>query len=162
MSEEQPIRGADATSRLGERWYERYSWLLFVLIAISGIVPALQLLVTPMSGTGLFAGFGQPVPDSLLADPAESSFLAFVLRWIGTVLIGENLLTGFIAVTAWREGRTWAWLAMWYWPLLFAAHFFMYGDVLLRDLQLVWVALTILVLASNYRRFFADSMTGET
>lgn len=145
----------------GERWYERYSWFLWVLIALSGLVPAVQMLVAPLSATSYFVGFGHPIPESMLADPTETRFLAFVLQWIGTVLVGENLLTAFIALTAWREGKRWAWLALWYWPLLFASHYFMYGDVLLGDLQLVWIALTVLVLGSNYGRFFSDSMPDE-
>lgn len=142
------------------RWYERYSWVVFVVVALSGLVPAVQLLVAPLSGTSFFAGFGHPVPESILSDPTESRFLAFLLRWIGTVLAGGNALTVFIALTAWRNGETWAWLAMWYWPAMFAAHYLMYGAGLLKNLQLVWVALTVLVLASNFGRFFSTPIAG--
>lgn len=93
-------------------WYERYSWLVFVVIGLSGLLPAVQLLVDPSSGTSLFAGFGHPVPDSILSDPTDVRFLEFVFRWIGTVLLGSNLLTIFIAVTAWRNGAAWAWVAL--------------------------------------------------
>lgn len=110
-------------------------------------------MVAPLSGTSFFASFGHPVPESILSNPEASAFMAFVMRWIGTVLRGGNLLTLFIAVTAWREGRAWAWLAMWYWPFLFGVNFLTFGAGILRSLQPVWVAITVLVLASNYQRF---------
>lgn len=106
-----------------ESWYERYSWILFILIAVSGMIPAIPLLIAPLSGTGLVARFGHPVPACILADPNGSAFIAFLFRWIGTVLAGGNLLTVFIVLTAWRQGEPWAWWTMWYWPVMFVAHY---------------------------------------
>lgn len=156
MTDGTAATGQAAPRRTGSAWYERYSWVVFVLVGLSGLVPAAQLLVDPLSGTGYFAQFGHPVPDSILADPSETAFLAFAMQWIGGVLAGENLFTLAIAVTAWRDGHRWAWLVMWYWPVLFASHYVTYGPGLLKTLQLVWVALLVLVLASNYRRFFSS------
>lgn len=145
-----------------ERWYRTYSWLLWVVVALSGLIPAVQLLIAPLTGLGFFAGMGHPVPESILSNPRESAFLEFVLRWIGTVLFGSNVLTMFIAVTAWRNRAKWAWIAMWYWPLMFASHYVMYGDGFLKNVQLVSVALTLLVLGSSYTEFFPDTRSDRT
>ncbi|MFZ0546238.1 MAG: hypothetical protein WAM60_12405 [Candidatus Promineifilaceae bacterium] len=142
---------------MGEKWYEKYSWLVFILIALTGIVPAIQLLLSPLSGEGFFAGFGHPIPASILSVTAETVFIEFVLRWIGTILLGGNLLTVFIAATVWRSGKKWAWFAMWYWPLMFATHFFLYGDGFLKYLQIFWVLLCLATLGVNYKRFFQGS-----
>ena len=138
-----------------EKWYEKYSWLVFILVALTGLIPAIQLLISPMSGQTFFAGFGHPIPESILSDANESAFVAFVMRWIGTVLLGGNALTIFIAAAAWQKGEKWAWFAMWYWPLMFATHYLMYGDGFLKNLQIFWVALTLGVLVANFSRFFS-------
>jgi hypothetical protein len=140
-----------------ENWYQKYSWLVWVIVALSGLIPAVQLFVAPSSGLSFFAGMGHPVPESILSNPQESAFLEFLLRWIGTVLFGGNILTLFIAATAWRERARWAWIAMWYWPLMFASHYLIYSDGFLKKAQVVWVVLTLLVLGSNYSAFFANS-----
>ena len=75
-----------------KKWYEKYSWWVFVVFALTGLIPEIQLLVSPMSGSTFFAGFGHPVPESILADASETTFLAFVMCWIGTVLAGGNIL----------------------------------------------------------------------
>lgn len=140
-----------------EKWFEKYSGIVFILIAVTGLIPAIQMLLSPSSAQSFFAGFGHPIPESILADQSESEFLTFVIRWIGTILIGGNVLTIFIASTAWREGEKWAWFAMCYWPLMFASHYFMYGEVFLKTAQLIWVALTLVTLGSNFSRFFSKN-----
>ncbi|GIV76434.1 MAG: hypothetical protein KatS3mg050_0828 [Litorilinea sp.] len=107
-------------------WPRRYAWILFVLAALSGLVPGLMLLASLLSAAGFVNTFGHPVPQAILSDAAERAFLEFLSHWVGTVLIGSNLLTVFIAATAFRKGERWAWLAFWYWPFMFAAHFLMY------------------------------------
>ena len=42
-----------------------------------------------------------------------------------------------------------------YWPLMFAAHYLLYGAGFLKNLQIFWVVLTLVVLIMNYRRFFS-------
>lgn len=119
----------------------RHGWKLFIVIALTGLVPAALVLVAPEQGVGIFALFGHEAP----ADVAETDFMLFVVRWIGTVLVGSNLLTIFIAATALRRGAPWAWYAMWYWPAMFATHLAIY-DGGARISQAVWTTLTVVAL----------------
>lgn len=134
-----------------EPWYRRYAWVVFVLVGLSGLIPGIQLSISPMSGLGFLEGFGYPIPGPLLDDPEAASFIAFLLRWTGLMVIGVDLMTVVIAATAFREGKQWAWLLFWYWPALFLAHFFMYEGPF-RYAQLLWVALTAGALVLTFRR----------
>lgn len=134
-----------------ETWYERAAWIYFALV--SGVVLPLAALsyVDPSSTTELWARFGHDVPASVAADPAAVEYVEFIGHWATTGTIGFDLFGLLIALTAFRRGQRWAWLAFCYWPVLFATHFVTYTSSF-RYLQLVWVALSVGALAATYRR----------
>lgn len=138
-------------SPTSEPWYHKYAWLVFVLVGLSGLIPGIQISLSPLSGAAFLASFGHPVPEIILADAEALAFLTFFLQWTGLMVIGVNTLTVIVAVTAFRRGKRWAWWAFWYWPLLFLAHFFMY-DSSFRFTQLVWVALTTATLLATLKK----------
>jgi hypothetical protein len=135
------------------KWYEKYVWIVFVLVALAGLVPGLLLLFSPMSAGAIVENFGHPIPAGIMTDADGLAFLEFFFRWVGTVLIGGNSLTIFIAATAFRKGEKWAWLAFWYWPLMFASHFLMYAGGF-KVSQVVWFILTTGALLMTYRYCF--------
>lgn len=121
----------------------RHGWKLFMIIAITGLIPAVVLWFAPQSAPTIMSTFGHEVPEAV----AESAFFGFLSRWIATVLIGSNALTLFVAATALRRGERWAWYAMWYWPIMFASHLALY-EGRGRISQAVWVVASVAVLVA--------------
>lgn len=115
----------------------RHGWMLFVVVAVAGLVPALILWFAPGMAPTVFASTGHEVPDPV----ANSEFFPFLVRWIASVLLGGNLITLILAPTLLKHGERWVWAAMWYWPLMFASHVALYQGSQ-RISQVVWTALT--------------------
>lgn len=135
------------------KWYEKYAWIIFILVALGGLIPGLLFLFNPMSAKAFVENFGHPIPAAIMADVDGLAFLEFFFQWVGTVLIGSNILTIFIAPTAFRKGEKWAWLAFWYWPFMFASHFLMYSGGF-KVSQVAWFILTTGTLLMTYRYCF--------
>ncbi len=121
----------------------RHGWKLFIVIALAGLVPCVLLLFAPHVAPTVYGTFGHEVPAAV----TDSEFFLLLSRWVGTVLVGGNLLTVFIASTALRRGERWAWWAMWYWPAMFASHLVMYEGSS-RISQAVWLTLSVAVLVA--------------
>lgn len=121
----------------------RHGWKLFIVIALAGLIPGVLLLFAPHVAPSIYGTFGHEVPAAV----TDSEFFLLLSRWIGTVLVGGNLLTVFIASTALRRGERWAWWAMWYWPAMFASHLVMYEGSS-RISQAVWLTLSVAVLVA--------------
>ncbi len=45
-----------------EKWYEKYSWWIFVVIALTGLIPAIQLLISPHEWKNFFRSIRSPSP----------------------------------------------------------------------------------------------------
>lgn len=132
-----------------DAWYERAAWIFFALIS-GGILPmAIGLYLDPASATGLWERFGFALPTSVAGDASAMEYVEFISHWATTGTIGLNLFGALIAVTAFRRGERWAWLALWFWPFMFATHFVAYESSF-RYLQLVWIVLSVAALAATY------------
>lgn len=144
------MRPATPTSETRpDAWYERAAWIFFALIS-AGILPmAIGLYLDPASATGLWERFGFALPTTVAGDPAAMEYVEFISHWATTGSIGFNLFGALIAVTAFRRGERWAWLALCYWPVMFATHFVVYESGF-RYLQLVWIVLSVAALAATY------------
>jgi hypothetical protein len=138
-------------------WYEKYSFIVFLLIAAIGMAQAVQMMIAPETGRNLLAGFGYPVPDALVNDPAGSEFYLFLIQWIGAVLFGGDFLTACIALTAWRKGDKWVWFAFLYWPFLFVCHFSLYRPGPHKYPPLIMLVLVVSTLLLNAHRFLGRS-----
>jgi hypothetical protein len=137
-----------------ETWYERAAWIYFALLTGTVLPLALMALVDPSSATDLWARFGYDLPPAVAADPAATEYVEFIGHWAATGTIGFDLFGLLIAVTAFRKGQRWAWLAFWYWPVLFATHFVTYTSAF-RYAQLLWLALSVGALLATYRKVWA-------
>ena len=142
-------------------WYEKYSFIVFLLIAVIGMAQAIQMMVAPETGMNLLADFGYVIPNALLNEPAGITFYLFLIQWIGATLFGGDFLTACIALTAWRKGEKWAWFAFLYWPFLFIYHFSLYRPGPHKYLPLIMLVLVTVALVSNARRFLAPASTSE-
>jgi hypothetical protein len=134
-----------------DTWYERAAWIFFA--ALSGMVLPLAALVyvDPSAATDLWARFGYDLPAVVATDPTATEYVEFISHWATTGTIGFDLFGLLIAVTAFRRGEKWAWLAFWYWPVLFATHFVTYQSGF-QYAQLVWVTLSVAALLATYRK----------
>ena len=109
-----------------ERFYERHAWIFFVVVALAGLIGAAMTVLSPSSGEGLFERFGFTMPAAIAGDPEAVRYVEHVFQWAGGSTLGLNLFALLIAVTAFRRGQRWAWLAFWFWPAMFLSHFFTY------------------------------------
>lgn len=143
----------------GDAWYERAAWIFFALIS-GGILPvAIAFYLDPASATGLWERFGFALPTSVVGDAGAMEYVEFISHWATTGTIGFDLFGLLIAVTAFRRGERWAWLAFWFWPFMFATHFVAYESSF-RYLQLVWIVLSVAALAATYPKFRAGRRIG--
>jgi hypothetical protein len=134
-----------------ETWYERAAWIWFALLSASVLPLAVAILLDPSRAEGVWSGFGYAMPAAVAADPASIAYVEFIAHWAVTGTIGFDLFGLLIAVTAFRRGQRWAWLAFWYWPVMFATHFLTYQSGF-RYLQLVWLAGSVAALLATYDR----------
>jgi hypothetical protein len=127
---------------------ERHGWKLFVVIGSFGTLASLAMLIEPSVGLGMLTGIGPPIPEGFGADP----FAAFLVRWLATILLGGNVITIVVAATAFRRGERWAGYAFLYWPAMFFSHLVLYNLGPMSLVQVMWLALTLPVLAVHFRR----------
>lgn len=139
-----------------ERWYERAAWIWFAGVSGTVLPLALWTFLNPASGTALWARFGYALPASVAADAAATEYVTFISHWSTTMTIGFDLFGLLIAVTAFRRGERWAWVAFCYWPLLFATHFVTYRSGF-RYAQLLWLLMSLAALAATYRKVWGEA-----
>lgn len=144
-----------------ERWYERYAWVWFAALTGSVIPLAVMIYLDPSSATSMWERFGFAVPAAVAGDPEATRYVEFISHWASTGTIGFDLFGFLIAVTAFRRGERWAWLAFCYWPVMFVTHFFTYESSF-RYAQLVWTALTIAALGATYQKVWGRTVAGST
>ena len=118
------------------RFVEKYSWLVFVLLA-------LVLLVVGLSGPQGPVGPGTPLNAFGIADPSD---VDIELRFRGTVVLGMVIFSLAITLFPFRKGERWAWFASWYWPLFFSLHVAAFGTWI-PDLPLALLAAGTLLLS---------------
>jgi hypothetical protein len=134
-----------------ETWYERAAWTWFAVLCASVLPLALVAYVNPASALHMWARFGYELPAVVASDAAALSYVEFVSHWAVTGTVGFDLFGLLIAVTAFRRGERWAWVAFWYWPVLFATHFVTYTSAF-RYAQLVWLTLSVAALVASHRK----------
>lgn len=130
----------------------KLSWSLFVFIGAIGTLMGVRVLIEPAALLPLLQSAGPSTAP--LAGPEATALAAFLGRWVATALLGGNVLTVVVALTALRRQEPWAAWLMLYWPLMFASHFFMYAPGPMRVVQVVWfcastAAILVLVRASR-------------
>ena len=109
----------------GETAYERYAWVLLLLIGI---------IVLVFGTSGAF--FGDDVAVRTL---------------IGTFGAGMGIFGLAITLTAFRRGERWAWFVLWYYPIFFLIHVIALGTVLP---DLIFLVISLLGLLLPFRKFF--------
>jgi hypothetical protein len=139
-----------------ETWYERSAWIYFAVVSGIALPLAALVYVDPSQSIALWERFGYELPASVAADPAATGYVHRIGHWASTGSIGFDLFGLLIAVTAFRRGERWAWLAFCYWPVMFATHFVTYESSF-RYAQLLWCALAVAALAATRRKVWTTS-----
>jgi hypothetical protein len=156
-------RGRRPEWRREETWPERAAWMWFGALCASVLPLAALAVLAPSTTPDLWARFGHELPATVAADPDALAYVEFIGHWASTGTIGLDLFGLLIAVTAFRRGERWAWLAFWYWPAMFATHFVTYQSAF-RYAQLVWLTLSVAALLLTARRVWrptADQLTPQ-
>jgi hypothetical protein len=135
-----------------ERWYERYAWVAFVVIGVMGLSFALPVMLDAGAGAAVFERLdGVTVPDAIQADADATAYVEFVYSFAFSATAGLDFLTVLVATFAFRHGLRWAWVAMLYWPVLFATNALTYDEPA-RYVQIGMLTLTAAALAATWRR----------
>jgi hypothetical protein len=98
---------------------ERYDWVVWVVLALLGVMMGLSDLLTggPTYASGeavLFDGITGMTWDQLqVAEPGAARLIDYQVRLAGGSILFGGLLTIAIAVLGLRRGQRWAWLTMW-------------------------------------------------
>ena len=99
----------------------------------------------------------------LIAALVPASSDAGYLRADGVALVGMGLFSVLITATAYRRRERWAWLALWYYPVFWAAHLFG-GLPPGKDHvhQVVFIVLSLMGLLVSVRDFFPPGEHGRS
>ncbi len=108
---------------------ERHGWVL---------VAALCALMTVFGVSAFFLNPdpAQPIDGSLCCtgqqlstvDPWVYDYAHEIARYMATFMFGMGLFGLLLAAIPLRRGERWAWVALWYVPVLFAVHGFVLGS----------------------------------
>ena len=118
------------SASMGGRAYERYGWILLLVVGLITLLYGASVLVF---GGGVAAAERVPV---------------------GTFAIGMGIFSLAIVLTAYRRGEKWAWFVLWYYPIFSIIHSFTAGTVI--PLVLFFLP-SVVGLLLSYRQFFSAS-----
>jgi len=149
-----------------EKAYEKYAWILLVVVGAISLIGALIFLIIPGTGlsstTGeLDAVLGVKWSDLVVSDPTAANLIGKVLvyleRVLGAFLLSLSALIIAVSLKSYRRGEKWAWYAFLVLPVSFGVR--EAADISLgfySDLP-AWAPLAIVSLLGLlllYRKFF--------
>ena len=138
-----------------EKIYEKYAWILLLIVGIVGFMVGSQEMI--------FGEFVDPqVAESLTGktweEMASDPFIKFVTRAHGLAFLELSVLILGIAGFGYRKGEKWAWYVSWSIPAFLLGAFSLFftakGSVWHVQLVLTIVALLGILLSSRARKFF--------
>ena len=117
---------------------------VFFLIAALGLVMVIQSFFDPYAAFGIFKmATGFDFTETKNKDLETGKAFKTLLSFQASALLGSNAMTLFLAWMAFHEMNRLAWLALWYWPVMFLWHFIIYKKgTSLWYVQIVWIILT--------------------
>src|SRR6476619_5270011 len=122
--------------------------IFFVLIAFFGMLMVLETILAPLSFAKLVrAATGFDFKPLMEKDQeTKKAFRSFV-SFTGSALLGSNGLTFALAWMAFHNSNALAWLSLWYWPIMFAWHLFIYKrETAPWYFQIFWMVLSVTAL----------------
>jgi hypothetical protein len=88
------------------------------------------------------------------SSPEPSKAMKFLLMDFTSQMLGMNLFALLIIWIPFRNGELWAWMVLWFYPIMFAWHYLHYAKGTKFSLvQLVYCALSSLTLILSFKHF---------
>lgn len=129
---------------------EIFGLSVYFLIATLGMVMVLMSLFAPLK---LVSMQKKSIGLDLLqlsSDPTAIPAFRNLGSFLGSLLLGSNALTFFLAWMAFHDHEQFAWYALWYWPVMFFWHAMIYrkGNPMWY-VQWGWLVLSVTGLLAN-------------
>ena len=124
-----------------EKPYEKYDWLLLVAAELFAMVFA---LADTFATTAVFM-------SGLSSSETLGPVATALVRGLSSLWVGMNLFGLAITLKPYRKGEKWAWLVLWYIPVIFTLHFLLLFP---SSFNLVLAIVPFLGLVLPYRKFF--------
>ena len=104
---------------MSEKSYEKHAWILLFAAAIFIFIGG--LVVATSAGRDLdFPAIAGITHDELRSsNPGVADYIAFIVRGLGSFMMGFAVLTMAIAWKSYRNGEKWAWYVLWSFPVIY-------------------------------------------
>ncbi len=136
-----------------EKVYEKYAWILFLVLGFFVLIFSLGTLVGgPSFGRPFESRTGVTWDQFVASNPRIASYWDFQLRSSNAIGLMAGLFVMAISLTSYRRGERWAWYALWTIPAITALLYAMQ----LVDPQSDWFfgVIALIGLLLPYRKFF--------
>jgi hypothetical protein len=144
-----------------EKFYEKYAWIIFVLIGlmvlVGGIPHAFGLNTDPTLVQNIS---GQTIDSLKISDPLFFNLYNYYFSGGGISDIGVAFFLIVIAITAFRQAHKWAWFALWFVPVFFGSWIVLSSALPLEARTslytplVAFIVLSIIGLLLPFRKFF--------
>jgi len=137
--------------------HEKNAWMLLAFIGFIGIIFSLLLIAQIRFDPSLLENqLGRSVSSFQASNPNAWGALLYSERDAGAALLGFSILGIFIAWTAFKDGKKWAWYAELYLPIyiLFVIAETYYAGGSNWPLYFVFLLISLAALLLPYRKFF--------
>ena len=103
-----------------EKFYEKYAWVLFLLIGIMILVGGVPHMFGVNTDPILVESIsGQTIDELKTSNPSFFSLYNFYFSGGGVSDVGFAFFLIMISLFAYRKGEKWAWYSFWAIPLFF-------------------------------------------
>ena len=139
---------------------ERYGWVLVAaLCTLMTVFGAMAFFLTPDPAAPIDGSLCCTGQQLSTADPWVFEYVHEIARYMATFMFGMGLFGLLLATVPLRRGEQWAWVVLWYVPVLFAVHGFVLGSFPFDIPPLVLTTLGLLLSARTvFGRPQRDSM----
>jgi len=105
-----------------DKFYEKYAWVIFVLIGIMIIAGGIPHMLGVNTDPALVEAIsGETIEGLKLSSPMHYNLYNFYFQSGGISDIGVALFLISISIFAYRKGEKWSWFSMWIIPIFFLA-----------------------------------------
>ena len=144
-----------------EKFYQKYAWLIFLLIGVmvlvGGIPHAFGLNTDP---TLVQTISGQTIDSIKISNPMFFNLYNYYFSGGGISDIGVAFFLIIISATAFRQGQKWSWFAFWFVPIFFGSWVVLSSALPFEARSslyaplVAFIVLSILGLLLPFRKFF--------
>jgi hypothetical protein len=146
-----------------ERVYEKRAWILLFAIGILGLVTSIPPLFGVDPDPARIEGIiGMSMDELAASNPEFLDLIVFLLGAYGLVNLVWSILVIAISMTAYKQGKRWAWYAFWSLPAYFIGSAAILSRFGLTSIELVLLPLLVVLSISGLllpiRKFFPKEL----